>query len=104
MSRIVATSEGYGMALTLDINCELFPLKTGQKFSFMLSKSLDPEAAKASGAASSGPVAYKPNAGPSLADRYDYVMFGKVYKLESLSTDKMYILEGIFSFSNFSSL
>ena len=78
------------MALTLDINCELFPLKVAQKFSLLLAKSLDPEAASAAGPASSGGVPFKAAGGaPSLADKYDYVMFGKVYKLESLSTDKM---------------
>lgn len=78
------------MALTLDINCELFPLKASQKFSLMLAKSLDPEIDAASGPASSGVVPFKPaGSAPSLADKYDYVMFGKVYKLESLSADKM---------------
>ena len=76
------------MALTLDINCELFPLKSGQKFSLMLAKSLDPEQASATGPAGSGAVPASKVAG-SLADKYDYVMFGKVYKLESLSGDKM---------------
>ncbi len=86
----MAQSEGYGMPLTLDINCELFPLKASQKFSLMLAKSLDAEVDSASGPASSGAVAFKPvGSAPSLADMYDYVMFGKVYKLESLSNDKM---------------
>jgi DNA-directed RNA polymerase I, II, and III subunit RPABC3 len=87
----VAQSEGYGMPLTLDINCELFPLKAAQKFSLMLAKSLDQEVDSTVGPASSGAVPFKAVGGgtSSLADMYDYVMFGKVYKLESLSNDKM---------------
>lgn len=78
------------MPLTLDINCELFPLKAAQKFSLMLAKSLEPEVDAAAGPAGSGAVSFKPTgASASLADMYDYVMFGKVYKLESLSADKM---------------
>jgi DNA-directed RNA polymerase I, II, and III subunit RPABC3 len=77
------------MELSLDINCELFPLKLHDKVSLLVAKSLSLD--EASGAAT-GAAGYKmQSTGPSLADKFDYVMHGKVYKLENLPSSKMYL-------------
>lgn len=72
------------MDLTLDINCELFPLNKGQKVSLVVVKSLE-----VGGSSNSSAASYNPNSGPSLADKYEYVMYGKVYKLEEIPGGKM---------------
>lgn len=63
------------MELTLDINSELYPLEATETFTLVLSKSLSPNAD------SSSDGAMMTNA-DSLADDYDYVMYGKVYKYD----------------------
>ena len=71
------------MELTLDINNELYPLEIGEKFSLVLATSLS----------TSGPVgndttgtqeSWREKVGGerTLADEYDYVMYGKVYKYD----------------------
>ncbi|EGF81655.1 hypothetical protein BATDEDRAFT_10541, partial [Batrachochytrium dendrobatidis JAM81] len=89
VSRIVATSENIDMGVTLDINTEIYPLRPSDKFTLALASTLaldgnpvdtskkqpwrDPSFATPS----SGTTGKK-----SLADDYDYVMYGKVYKYE----------------------
>jgi len=87
VSRIVATSENYGMRMLLDVNVELYPMTVGQKYSLVLTpsialdgKPLDPE------------EAWRPSAGPTLADKYEYVMYGRVFKLEDVSSSSMYTI------------
>ncbi len=63
------------MELTLDINSELYPLEATDTFTLVLSKSLSPDADPSSNGA------MMTNA-DSLADDYDYVMHGKVYKYD----------------------
>lgn len=86
VSRIQAKSDNFGMRLLLDVNVEIYPLQLGQKFTLALAQSLslDPE---------NGPldadVAWRADAGPSLADKYEYVMFGRVFKFEDISSSRM---------------
>jgi DNA-directed RNA polymerase I, II, and III subunit RPABC3 len=74
------------MDLTLDINCELYPIKSNEKFTLMLSKSLTLDEKEKE---SQNPSFRLNSTIPSLADKYDYVMFGKVYKLEDTPSNKM---------------
>lgn len=65
VSRLEAKSENYHMALTLDVNSEIYQIP--QKFSLLLSSVLELD-------------------GSNLGERYEYVMHGRVYKFEP--TDK----------------
>jgi DNA-directed RNA polymerases I, II, and III subunit RPABC3 len=70
------------MNLVLDVNCELFPLSKGQKVNFVLTKSIKSDSAATT-------TSYNPNEGPSLADKFEYVCYGQVYKLEEIPGGKM---------------
>ena len=73
------------MNLVLDVNCELFPLEKGQKVNFILTKTIKIDDSSSTSAAAS----YNPIEGPSLADKFEYVCYGQVYKLEEIPGGKM---------------
>eukprot|EP00041_Stephanoeca_diplocostata_P016973 m.337215 g.337215 ORF g.337215 m.337215 type:complete len:145 (+) comp20547_c1_seq2:123-557(+) len=75
VSRIVAVSENYETELHLDINTQLYPMTEGERFTLVLASTLDE-----SGQPSDG--TYNSSGDPSLADKYEYVMHGKVYLCE----------------------
>lgn len=87
VSRIQAKSDNFDMRLLLDVNVEIYPLQTTQKFTLALAKSLslDP-----TNNPLDADVAWRPDAGPSLADKYEYVMFGRVFKFEDVSSSRMF--------------
>jgi hypothetical protein len=65
------------MDLTLDVNTDVYPLAVGDKFSLALAPTLALDGAPTGssyGAALQGGA-------PTLADNYDYVCHGKVFKL-----------------------
>lgn len=80
VSRIDADSENYSTKLTLDVNMELYPLRQEERVRLLLSSKL--------GGDDDGDVSdlpgYDPTkALPDRADRFDYIMFGKIYKYDS---------------------
>jgi DNA-directed RNA polymerase I, II, and III subunit RPABC3 len=85
VSRITGQStNSQDVHLTLDINSELFPVTKGSTVSFALARtlSLDGE--------TTGKSYREAKPGErSLADDYEYVMYGTVYKFEESSGDKM---------------
>lgn len=86
VSRIEATSTSQDSCkLSLDINTELFPLKPQEELTIMLSTTLSLE-----GKEESDSTSWRaPLPGTrSLADDYDYVMYGTVYKFEEVSGNK----------------
>ena len=80
----MASSTSIISELTLDVNTEIYPLKTGDKFSLMLTQSIDGSVVDVTKKAT-----WKPNQ-KSLADDYDYVMYGKVYKYDDSNNAKVY--------------
>lgn len=83
VSRINARSENYEMELTLDLNNELYPLEIGEKFSLVLATSLS--LSTVVGNDTSGTQeSWREKVGGerTLADDYEYVMYGKVYKYD----------------------
>ncbi|KAH3686271.1 hypothetical protein WICPIJ_002768 [Wickerhamomyces pijperi] len=88
VSRIEATSTtSPDIKITLDINSDLYPVKKDEVLTITLasSLSLDDDMKVDARTESWRP----PKAGDkSLADDYDYVMFGTVYKFEETSSDK----------------
>lgn len=87
VSRLHCVSDTYEAELTLDINSEIYSIKRGDRFNFALTTSLDGAREKAE---------YDPKPGvPSFMDRFDYVMNGKVFKIQEdgKTTNKMSVSE-----------
>ncbi|KAJ1423330.1 RNA polymerase, Rpb8 [Sesbania bispinosa] len=57
-----------------DINSELYPLKVGQKFALLLVPTLNPDGTPDTGY-------YGQGNRQSLADNFEYVMYGKLYRI-----------------------
>lgn len=105
VSRLRCQSENYEMDLLLDIASEVYPLRKEDRFhcvltpTLLLSGASAGAASSAVGSASSAglaeegfydPEALAPGAG-SLADKFDYVMYGKIYKAEEATASKVAI-------------
>jgi len=71
VSRLDCRGESYEVDLTLDINVDIYRVEVNQKFTMVLVSSLDDEPEQGS---------YKYNRGPSLLDKFEYCMYGKVFK------------------------
>ncbi|KAF7306676.1 DNA-directed RNA polymerases I, II, and III subunit RPABC3 [Mycena indigotica] len=91
VSRLYAHSKNYDMDLTLDYNIELFPLKNDDSFAMALASSLA-RGGPQSGAGADGAAdedkdrdVWRPDGTGrrGLEEDYDYVMYGKVYKFDS---------------------
>ncbi|KAG1739939.1 RNA polymerase I [Suillus paluster] len=92
VSRLYARSKNYDMDLTLDYNTELFPLTNGDSFAMALASSLSRDG----GASADGEDGedkdrdvWRPDGKGriGLEEDYDYVMYGKVYKFDTGSSD-----------------
>ncbi|KAK9480153.1 hypothetical protein V1514DRAFT_303345 [Lipomyces japonicus] len=86
VSRITATSNtSSDIHLTLDLNTELFPVAIGEVLSVAIAKKLSLD--------NSSNTTYgwrEPDPGQrGLADDYDYVMYGTVYKFEEGKNDNI---------------
>lgn len=74
VSRIEARSEQFDMYMQLDVNTEIYPLNVGEKFTMGLASTLNFDGTPDSGY-------YNQGQKKSLADKYEYVMHGKLYKI-----------------------
>ncbi|KDQ08501.1 hypothetical protein BOTBODRAFT_179853 [Botryobasidium botryosum FD-172 SS1] len=81
VSRLSATSSNFGMSLTLDYNVELYPLRTGESFTFALASSLR-KGGMTDAADKDARDVWRPDGSSGLEEDYEYVMFGKVYKFD----------------------
>lgn len=88
VSRITGqSSTSQEIRITLDINLELFPVKNNDSLTITLASSLGNESSMLT---SNGSWRPPKNNDRSLADDYDYVMYGTVYKFEeNAGDDKM---------------
>ncbi|XP_046450605.1 DNA-directed RNA polymerases I, II, and III subunit RPABC3-like [Daphnia pulex] len=77
VSRLHCESESFKMDLILDINSWLFPMDLGDKFRLVLATTL-----REDGCSDAGEWAPQDLGIPSRADSFEYVMFGKVYRIE----------------------
>lgn len=84
VSRIKARSDLYEMDLILDINIDVYPVSRGEKLAVCLASTLnlDGTPMPMSTGGSLTQAVYDPAVGtrPTLADKYDYVMFGRIFK------------------------
>ncbi|RXM34678.1 DNA-directed RNA polymerases I, II, and III subunit RPABC3 [Acipenser ruthenus] len=68
------------MDLILDINIQIYPVDLGDKFRLVIASTLYEDGTPDDGE-------YNPTDDrPSRADQFDYVMYGKVYKIEGDET------------------
>ncbi|XXG73494.1 hypothetical protein AAC387_Pa07g2402 [Persea americana] len=73
VSRIEARSEQFDMHMQLDVNTEAYPLHVGDKFMMVLAPTLSLDGT---------PDSYFTQGGrESLADKFEYAMHGKLYKI-----------------------
>ncbi|KAJ8515259.1 hypothetical protein ONZ45_g7302 [Pleurotus djamor] len=90
VSRLYAHSKNYDMALTLDYNIELFPLRSDQSFALALASSLARGDGPANAASNADDAedkdrdVWRPDGKGrrGLEEDYEYVMYGKVYKFD----------------------
>ncbi|XP_059651744.1 DNA-directed RNA polymerases II and V subunit 8A-like [Cornus florida] len=74
VSRIEAQSEEDDMLVLLDVQSEIYPINAGEKFRMVLAPTLNLDGTAVSSYSSEG--------GPkSLADKFEYVMHGLLYKM-----------------------
>ncbi|KAK9155521.1 hypothetical protein Sjap_003001 [Stephania japonica] len=73
VSRIEARSEQFDMYMQLDVSSE-YPLHVGEKFTMVLAPTLNLDGTPDTGFYTQGQK-------KSLADKFEYVMHGKLYKL-----------------------
>lgn len=89
VSRITAQSTtSTDINLTLDINSELFPIQKGNTITLAIAQTLSIDGEETSATTISGWREPRPG-DRSLADDYDYVMYGTVYKFDEAAGDKM---------------
>ncbi|XP_043691627.1 DNA-directed RNA polymerases II, IV and V subunit 8B-like [Telopea speciosissima] len=74
VSRIEARSEQFDMYMQLDVNTEIYPLHVGEKFTMVLANTLSLDGTPNTGYFTQGNR-------KSLADKFEYVMHGKLYKI-----------------------
>ena len=86
------------MKLTLDYNCEIFPLKKGQNVVLALASSLarDPTVPQDGAVEEDNRDrdVWRPDGKGrrGFEDDYEYVMYGRVYRFEPGDDDKVYVL------------
>jgi len=79
VSRLQGTSTDNAVNLTLDINHELFPVQPHETLHIVLATTLRLDGTKDDEKAGWRDIARSPDA--TLADSYDYVCYGKVYRV-----------------------
>ncbi|CAL4060138.1 unnamed protein product, partial [Meganyctiphanes norvegica] len=77
VSRLHCESESFKMDLILDINDWIYPMALNDKFRLVLATTL-----REDGYPTDGPDFNPLDVGPSRADPFDYVMYGKIYRIE----------------------
>ncbi|KAK3109366.1 DNA-directed RNA polymerases I, II, and III subunit RPABC3 [Teratosphaeriaceae sp. CCFEE 6253] len=82
VARVLATSTDNTTSLTLDVNNELYPLSPGENFTLLLAQTLNLDGT----IEDVSKKGWRPNKvgaqEQSLADLWDYVCYGKVYRHE----------------------
>ena len=77
VSRLHCESESFKMDLILDINSWVYPMELGDKFRLVLASTL-----REDGYPDTGEWNPADSGAPSRADSFEYVMHGKIYRIE----------------------
>ncbi|EPQ26734.1 uncharacterized protein PFL1_05713 [Pseudozyma flocculosa PF-1] len=102
VSRIIATSPSLDMNLSIDIATDIWPVSEGQQLTFQLASTLRKDSAiKSTGQEGEGnqdasAVAAERDAwrldmpgNGGIADDFDYVMYGKIYRYDEKASDEV---------------
>ncbi|XP_037492964.1 LOW QUALITY PROTEIN: DNA-directed RNA polymerases II and V subunit 8A [Jatropha curcas] len=90
VSRIEAHSERLEMQITLDVNTEIYPIiKIKDKFALLITPTLH-----ADGTGDTG--YYIQGKEGSIADKYEYIMYGKLYKITEEGSNRRRVQEELF--------
>jgi len=84
--RIKAVSEYHNTELSLDVNVDIYPMKVNTSYSIALATALTDD-----GMTTTGIYSQEEFEQPSLMDKYEYVMYGKVFKIEEKSGKNLVI-------------
>ena len=76
IARITCRSMDRGTLITLDINTDLYPLSKGDQISLLIATTLNLDGSKEE------EMSWREQRGPSLADAWDYVCYGRIYKFD----------------------
>eukprot|EP00794_Sanderia_malayensis_P010983 gene10983-12146_t len=77
VSRLHCESESYKMDMILDVNTQVYPVDLNDKFSVVITTTLKADETPDDGD-------YNPiDTGPSKADQFEYVMYGKTYRIDA---------------------
>ncbi|GJQ08963.1 hypothetical protein GpartN1_g754.t1 [Galdieria partita] len=88
VSRILCYGENYQTELLLDINNEIYPIREKEKFEMVLAPTLSLDGRPDDGL-------YHPSEEPSLLDKFEYGMYGKIFKFaEEIGKSVVYISFG----------
>ena len=74
--------------MTLDVNSELYPMQLAEIYAVRLTSSIERELAGGRRDHASSAQPWRDGAKGTLADEYEYVMFGKIYKHDELKADQ----------------
>ncbi len=86
VSRLSAHTENGDTSLTLDVNIELLPIAVQDRLQIVLASTLSLDGTKDD----SGTKGWRDvGMEPSLADEYDYVCHGKIYRFEEGDEETM---------------
>lgn len=77
VSRLHCESESFKMDLILDVNTQIYPVDLGEKFRLVLASTLREDGTPDDGEYSGV------DTGPSRADQFEYVMHGKIYRIDA---------------------
>ncbi|XP_065341399.1 DNA-directed RNA polymerases I, II, and III subunit RPABC3-like isoform X4 [Cloeon dipterum] len=77
VSRFFCEGESFKMSLILDLNTMIYPVELNEKLRLVLASTLSEEGATDPG----DYYSYVKNTGPSRADYFEYVAFGKFYRI-----------------------
>ena len=82
IGRLIARGTTYDVSMVVDVNTELFPVKLKDRLAIALATSLD-----LSGAGGTGE--YNQSGKPTLLDKFDYGMHGKIFQVDAVDEHKM---------------
>ncbi|CAM9307799.1 unnamed protein product [Phaeothamnion confervicola] len=88
VNRLACKGLTYETELLLDINCEIYSVMEGDKITFVLASTLDLDGAPDDGT-------YRmldQGSEVTLADQYEYVMHGRVFKYNHVAENKVEVL------------
>jgi DNA-directed RNA polymerases I, II, and III subunit RPABC3 len=90
VNRLAATGTTFECELLLDMNCEIYSVKDGEKITLVLASTLHLDGSPADH------FSFIPNSTePSLADNYEYVMHGRIFDMK-YSKDNIVVIAASF--------